>query len=345
MIYAIILAGGMGERFWPVSRENKPKQFHNIDAQSTMFQNTIGRVNRLIPAERIYVATNRKHRAIITGQLRKSNIPKQNLLFEPSPKNTLAPIGFISNHILKRDPQAIIVVLPSDHIIDKEDRFINVLKAATALAQKDFIITLGVRPTRPETGYGYIKLGPKIPKMPLIYRVEKFTEKPDIKKARVFLKSRNYLWNCGIFIFKAKTMMDEINRYAPGLWKKINKVRNLEYSAKIWNSLPSLSIDYGVMEHTKNAAVIVVNHGWTDIGNWLSFAELFKKDKSGNVLEGNVLDIGSRNIIVLSDEKLVATLGLKDIIVVNAGNATLVCGKNSAQDVKKIVSLLKKRKG
>jgi len=341
MIYALILAGGRGERFWPLSSENNPKQFHCLYSKSTSFQETIARIKGLIPADNIYVSANKQHRVILEKQLKQFAIPTKNIFFEASPKSTLAPVSFLSAAILSKDKNAVIVVLPSDHFIDDRKKFIKIIKKALNLAKKGYIVCLGKRPDHPETGFGYIKLGKKLLANPLAYEAEKFIEKPKKQVARRFVKMRQYLWNCGIFIFKAETLKEELKRYAKALYRNLKYADNKAGIAKIWHRLPSVSIDYGIMEKTRNAAVVCINHKWSDLGSWKSFGEIFKKDKFNNFFKGKVIDIGSKNTTVLTCDRQVATLGLNNIIIVNTKDALLVCAKDYAQDVKRIVSKLK----
>ncbi|MDD5044289.1 MAG: sugar phosphate nucleotidyltransferase [Candidatus Omnitrophica bacterium] len=343
MIYAVILAGGKGERFWPLSDENTPKQFHCLYSNLSMLQETIARVLPLVAPRNIYVSTNRQHRAILEKQLKKFSVPAKNIFFEASPKSTLAPVSFLSRAILSRDKGAVIAVFPSDHFIDDRKKLASTLRRAAGLAQKGYIVCLGKQPDYPQTGYGYIKLGREISSR--AYRVKKFIEKPAKDRARRFVRSKQYLWNCGIFIFKAETLMEELRRYAPGLYRNLKCADIHAGTKRIWDKLPSISIDYGIMERTKKAAVVRIDHLWSDVGDWKGFSEMFKKDKFNISFKGRVIDLDCKNTTILSSTNLstnpVAAIGLNNIIIVNTEDGLLVCAKDHAQDVKKIVPHLK----
>jgi len=342
MIYAIILAGGKGERLWPLSSQGLPKQFHCIYSNSTMLQETIERIIPLIEPKNIYITVNKSYYKVLAKQLINFAIPKGNIFFELSPKNTLAPIGFISARILAKDREGIIVVLPSDHFIDNATKFIISIKSAIELAKKGLVVCMGTRPKRPDTGYGYIKVGKKLMSQQPAYKVERFLEKPDKNKAKKLIASKKYLWNCGMFIFKAQTMIDELRYYAKALYSNLKYSNNNEKIKETWNKLPLVSIDCGIMERTKKAAVVCINYKWYDIGNWLSFRDIFKKDRNGNLHKGEVVDFKSKNTTVLTDDRPVLTLGLNNVIIVNANNAILACSNDCVQDIKKMVQMIRR---
>lgn len=351
MNYAIILAGGIGSRFWPLSSDLKPKQFLNICSNRPMIDESVTRISALIKKNNIYIATNKLHDKKIRIFLKNYQIPLKNVLFEPETKNTLAPIAFLSNKINKIDPDAVMVVLPCDHIIKQKYRFLKLLNKALDIAKQGYIVTLGVNPTRPNTGYGYIRIKSKIPASPAgrknqkikIYKVDRFIEKPNPREAKALLKDKRYYWNSGIFIFRAGMILEEVRRFKPDVIKIIIKMKNKQDLNYLWQKLPSISIDYAVMEKTKKMVLLPVNYSWIDIGSWQAVEEILKKNKDGNIFKGNCIDIGSKNSLVWSDRQLVATLGLDNIIIVNTKDALLVCSKDKSQDIKKIVQILKKK--
>jgi len=358
MNYAIILAGGIGSRFWPLSRESEPKQFLDIFSRKPMLEQTILRVSRLIDKKNIYIATNKTYRNKITNFSKKLDIPGQNILFEPIGKNTLAPIGLITRKIYDKDKEAVILVLPSDHYIKNESRFIKILTQAISVAKKGFIVTLGIVPDKPETGYGYIKINSKsLPtgqagkiRNSKVYKVERFIEKPALAKAKNFIKNKSYFWNSGMFVFRADIMLQEIKKFSPHNYGIINKIKENKSLNKLWKRFSSLSIDYAIMEKTYKMALIPADFGWSDLGSWQAIESLpagqagfTKKNKNGNIFKGCCVDIGSKNTLAWSSGRLLATVGLNNIIVVETKDALLVCAKDKTQQIKKLVKILKKK--
>jgi len=346
MNYAIVLAGGSGSRFWPLSRKQQPKQFLNLCSDQPMIDKTINRISRLIEKKNIYIATNKIYAKKIGACLAKMKIPRSNAFFEPQARNTFAPIALLTKKIYDLDKDAVVLVLPSDHYIKEEDKCLQAYKKAILAAQKGYIVTIGVSPAHPETGYGYIKVkqqNRKVSGAPA-YKVEKFLEKPKIELAKKFTRNKNYYWNAGMFIFKAQTLLEEIKRLLPADYKLLLKTKSLVHISGAWKKFLATSIDYAIMERTKRSALIPADFSWSDLGSWLALADLLPRDKAGNISRGNCIDIGSSNILAWSDKKLLTTLGLKDLIVVSTNDAVLVCAKDQSQDVKKLVETLKKRK-
>ncbi|MBU1124812.1 MAG: NTP transferase domain-containing protein [Candidatus Omnitrophica bacterium] len=343
MHYAIILAGGVGSRFWPLSRAFEPKQFLNLCSDKPMIEETIHRIEGLIRKENIYIATNQAYSEKIEGCITKLGVPRKNILFEPSTKNTFAPISALSALIYSKDTNAVISVLPCDHYIKFRHKFVRLLRKAASAAEKGPIITLGITPKRPETGYGYIKVSSKLGRRTTdFYKVERFVEKPDNRKARAYIKDKRYYWNSGIFVFRADTLLEEIRKFIPRIHPHLLKVDDMAALVRSWGILPAISIDYAIMEKTKRIALLPSEYGWLDLGSWQAVEETLKKDKNGNISRGDCVLLDTRNTLTWSDDHLVATIGLKDVIIVNARNALLVCAKDRAQDVKKVVELLKK---
>jgi len=338
MNYAIILAGGAGTRFWPLSRELEPKQFLNVCSIRPMIEESIDRINPLIKKDNIYIATSGNYEQKIRKCLRKSNVPSSNILLEPQSKNTFAPIAVLSKNIDNLDSDAVIVALPSDHFIKHNDRFLKLLSRGIEIARCGYIVSLGIPPRRPETGYGYIKTKSKINDF---YLIEKFIEKPNLIRAKKFIRDKRYYWNSGIFIFKPQVILEETKKFIPDIYNTVMQIKK-DFS-RLWQKLPSLSIDYAIMEKTKRMALLPADCGWIDLGSWEAIGELAKKDKNGNIFRGKHIDIGSKNTLVWSDKRLITTLGLNNIIIVDTEDALLVCRKDMSQDVKKVVGLLKKK--
>jgi mannose-1-phosphate guanylyltransferase len=346
MNYTIILAGGTGSRFWPLSRAMEPKQFLNVCSNKPMIEETVFRIGNLFKKENIYIATNKAYGKKIKAFVRTFRVPWGNILFEPEARNTLAPIGALSKQINNNDPQAVIVVLPSDHLIRDADKFRKALSRGIELAKDGDIVTLGINPDRPETGYGYIKIkakNRKIKKITDYCEVDRFVEKPDLVRAKRFIKDKRYYWNSGIFIFRSEVILSEIREFVPQAYKTIMKIKDKADINKLWPKLPNISFDYAIMQKTKKTVLLPAEYGWMDLGCWEAIETVVKKDSSGNVLKGNCIDIGSKNILVWSDKRLVATIGLENIIIVDTKDALLVCTKDKAQDVKKIVQALKEK--
>ncbi len=340
MNYAIILAGGTGTRFWPLSRELEPKQFLNVCSSKPMIEEAIDRISPLIRKENIYIATSRIYNQKIRKCLKRLNISSSNILFEPESKNTFAPIAVLSKNINNLDSDAVIVVLPSDHFIKYQNRFLKLLSRGIEIARSGYIVSLGIPPKRPETGYGYIKTKSKIKNF---YLIEKFIEKPNLIQAKKFIRDKRYYWNGGIFIFRPQVMLEEIKKFAPRVYKITIQIKNKKDFNRLWHRLPSISVDYAIMEKTKRIALLPADCGWMDLGSWEAIGEIAKKDKNGNIFQGKSIDIGSKDTLVWSGKRLVTTLGLDNIIIVDTEDALLVCRKDRSQDVKKAVRLLKQK--
>ena len=352
-MHAVIIAGGSGTRFWPKSRENLPKQLLNISGQETLIQNTVGRISPVIPVENIWVITNEQHAFETCYQLKKMGFPPSQLLTEPIARNTAAAIGYSAKILSQRNPDAIMAVFPADQVITTIEPFLKLLKQAETIANENHLVTLGIKPTSPETGYGYIKQGKAIEENS--FKVDRFIEKPDKLTAEKYLKEGSYYWNSGIFVWKVSTLLNEISLYLPKLHEQLEELTSntapikgkypyqklSESGKKIFHSLESVSIDHGVMEKSTNVAVLPAEIEWNDVGTWTSLAEISKNDSHGNVINGNVVSVENSDSIIQAENRLVAALGLKGIIVVDTPDALLVCPKERAQDVKKIVEQIK----
>ncbi len=344
MDYAVVLAGGKGSRFWPLSRESKPKQFLAIYSARPLIEETILRISPLIKRKNIYIATNKIHSQKIKDCLKAFGIPAENFFFEPAGRNTLGPIAFFASKIKNIHPQAVVAAIPSDHLIKDNKEYLKSLSRAIQLARDGFIVTVGIKPSRPETGYGYVKVNLQRQKHKSgdYYVVDKFIEKPNLKKAKRLIRDKRYFWNSGTFVFRADVMLDEIKNFSPGVYKTIMKMRSSKNIGELWPKLPSISLDYAVMEKTARAVLLPCDYGWLDLGHWKSMEEALQKDKAGNIFIGKkCIDVGSKSSLVWSDNRLIATVGLDNVIVVDTEDALLVCSKDRAQDVKEIVQLLK----
>lgn len=355
MNYAIILAGGIGSRFWPLSTAGEPKQFLSLYSHAPMIEETIRRVKGLIKKENIYIATNKIYKRSMKKYVMAYGLSWKNILLEPEGKNTFAPIAVLSEKINRMDKDAVIAVLPCDHFIKERGIFLKLLYGAINIAAKGKIVTLGIPPDRPETGYGYIKIksgsfskrnGAFVAGLrpeQKVYSVDRFIEKPDFATAKKFLRDKRYYWNGGIFIFRSSVILSEIMRLLPSVYKIVGKINDNNNPGRLWHKMPSTSIDYAVMENTRKIVVLVSCCGWKDMGSLERVAEVTKKDKNGNIFKGNCVDIDTSDTIVWSPDKLVATVGLNNLIIVNTEDALLVCSRDRAQEVRKIAEILKRR--
>ena len=356
-MYGVILAGGSGTRFWPISREQSPKQLQQFFGSGTMIQNTVQRLLPLISIENLYVGTHQQQALETLRQLDSFAFSPNHLLAEPCSKNTALAIGLMAKIVEEKDSEAIMAIFPADHVVSNAKKFSQALKKAEVLAQKGFLVTLGIPPTRPETGFGYLKQGLELEDAEDTYRVDRFEEKPDLSKAKKYLEQGTYFWNCGIFVWKASAILGELQQHAPDIHLQLETLMGclqissgkLDYlelnekGCKLFSSLPNISIDYAVMENSSNVVMIASDIGWNDVGSWNALDEVCEKDFKGNILTGNILAQDCSNSIVHGQNRLIATLGLKDTVVVDTQDALLVCSKERSQDVKKLVeSLIKK---
>jgi mannose-1-phosphate guanylyltransferase/mannose-6-phosphate isomerase len=354
-MYAVIMAGGSGTRFWPLSREKMPKQLLKIGGEDTLIRQTVGRVLPLIRMEDIFIVANRSLAESIGHQL-SSKFNRSwdgNFILEPEAKNTAPALGLAALHLERLDPESVMVVLSADHFIRNADVFLDLVRKAAEAARHGYLVTLGIKPDRPETGYGYIKSGKECRETGIegVCKVEAFVEKPDLDTAKEYVRNGRYYWNSGIFVWKTRTLLAEIEKYQPSLHHGLAEIRKnigtdgeTDAVKEVFKNIDSISIDYAVMERTDRAAVIPADIGWSDVGSWTALDDVSARDASGNIITGNVVDIGSRDSIIYAEKRLVATIGLKDAVVVDTPDATLVCTKEKAQDVKKVVEELKKRK-
>lgn len=347
-LYAVIMAGGKGTRFWPLSRETFPKQFLKIVGDRTLIQDTMHRLDGLVPPAHMLIVTTGAQRNIVQWQAGEV-LGHVNCVVEPMGKNTAPAIALASYKLHKLNPNAMLVVLPSDHFIADTAGFVATIRSALSLAAKGRIVTFGVQPDKPETGYGYIKAGGIIESGPG-YLVERFVEKPNLERALSYLKEGGYYWNSGMFLFRAADMIEELRTHMPALAAAFDRIahelgtaREEQALAEIYPTLPEDSIDYGVMEKSKRMVVVPARFPWSDIGSWSALDDVLDKDADGNVRVGNVVEIDSKDNIFFAGNKLVAAIGIRDMVVVDTADATLIMPKSDVQRVKDLVAKLKEQ--
>ena len=344
---ALIMAGGRGERFWPRSRKNLPKQFLSLTGDGrTMIQLTVERILPLVAMEDIFIATNKDYKELVKKQL--PNLPEENILCEPVGRNTAPCIGLGAVHIAKKYEDALMLVLPSDHLIKYNSMFVNTLREAYKIAEEGTnLVTLGITPDYPETGYGYIKFNPNESKGQA-FVVDRFVEKPTKEVAKEYLETEEYLWNSGMFVWKVSSILENMSLYMKetyeGLLRIKESIKTEEYEVvleKEFTVFHSESVDYGIMEKAKNIYTIPGTFGWDDVGSWLAVERIRKSNEFGNVVSGNIITVNSQNCIIEGSKKLIAAVGLEDLIVVDSEDAILICEKQSAGDIKKVLENLK----
>ena len=348
-ITAVIMAGGRGERFWPKSRNNFPKQFLSLTSDGeTMIQKTVSRLLPLVAYEDIFIVTNANYVSVVKEQL--PDIPVENILAEPMAKNTAPCIGFAAMVINKKYDDAIMLVLPSDHLIKYEDMYVDTLKQAIKVAKEGKnLVTIGVTPTYPETGYGYIKFAKHKDEQSIgVYEVEKFVEKPDIDTAKEYLASRKYLWNSGMFVWKISSIMHNFDKFLPEMKGGLQRIKDAvgtdSFEQVLYDSFESFnsdSIDFAIMEKADGIYTIPGSFGWDDVGSWLALERINQTDESGNYISGDVISIDTERSIVCGGKRLIAMVGVEDIIVVDTDDAILICSEDNTQDVKKVIENLK----
>lgn len=348
-IYAVIMAGGVGSRFWPRSKEKKPKQLIRIIGDNTMIQDTVKRLDGLVKKENIFVITNKIQKLRVIEQL--PAIPKENVIDEPFGKNTAACIGLASVLIKQKNNEAVIITLPSDHLIQDEDGFRNCLSSAAKFAfDSKGLVTIGITPNRPETGYGYIQFDENnIEKN--IYKVLTFAEKPNVATARRFLESGDFLWNSGIFIWRTDVILEQVKKFLPDLYDGLTKIEMAAGTndfekelVQVYGQLKSVSIDYGVMEKSDIVYLTKADFYWNDVGNWEAVYEISEKNEEGNAIVGDVYTTNTYGSYIFSPRKFSAVIGVENLIVINTNEALLICHRNNAQDVRQVVDYLKMNK-
>lgn len=345
-LFAVIMAGGVGSRFWPRSKKRTPKQLLKIFGEDTMIQATVNRLAGLVEKENIFVITNELQRAEVINQL--SDVPEENIIEEPFGRNTAACIGLASVIVKAKDNDAITIVLPADHIIKDEDKFKEVLENAAKYANDSKgLVTIGIQPTRPETGYGYIQIDDKAVSNN-IHKVLTFAEKPNYATALRFVESGDFLWNSGMFIWRADVILDEIKNLMPDLYEGLVEIENSLSSTNfkeklktVYAQLKKISIDYGIMEKSSKVFLTKGTFNWSDVGSWEEVYQLSEKNEAGNAAIGNVYTNMVNDSYIFSPNKVTAVIGLDNVIVINHGDTVLICRRDKAQDVKEIVDYLK----
>ena len=348
MTHAVILAGGWGERLWPMSTRRRPKQLLTLGGDRPLVAEALARVSDLISPETTLVLTSASLRDAILSAL--PGVPPDRVVGEPVGRNTAPAIALAAHVLVRTDPDAIMVVLPADHVVRDVDAFRETLGLALKAAGGErALVTLGVRPTRAETGYGYIRCGePSATDGVLL--VDRFVEKPDAQTARAYVEDGSYLWNSGMFVWRADRVLEEVARHLPDLWSALDAVSGspgsegfLEEVLRFYEAAPAISIDYGIMEHAANVLVVPAGFDWDDVGAWTALARVWGIDAAGNAASGEVVLLESADSVVYSEDGLVAVLGMEGVVVASTGDATLVCPKSMAGDVRRIVEELRKR--
>lgn len=348
-MYCLIMAGGRGTRFWPRSRGASPKQLIDIISEKTMIQETVARISPLVPPEKIIIVTGRDHAEDLILQV--PEIPADNIIIEPFGRNTAPCICLAALKVNAIDPDEDMIVLPADHFISDEEGFLASLRTASAAArQTDSLVTLGIKPTAPETGYGYIKCGEVAGVFDgqTFYRAEKFLEKPDLEKAKQFLSEGGFVWNSGMFIWKVSAALKAIETFLPDIFTRLGTVfkgTSIDETRlkDAFTAIDSISIDYGVMEKASNVITLKGDFGWNDIGSWSAVYDIAPKDADGNACRGRVVSVDAKNTMVYSPKKLVSIVGLDNVCVIESDDALLVCAMDRVQDVKKVVEKLEEQ--
>ncbi len=348
MLYGVVIAGGSGTRFWPESRKKRPKQLLRIDGDNSLLRATVDRILGLIPVERVMVVTVADQGRQILQEL--PELSPAGVILEPYGRNTAPCIALSAYKLAAMDPQAIMLVLPADHIIGNISKFLEAVEIGALIAEsREVLITFGIQPTRPETGYGYIRTGDHLDSQNYqgVYLVDQFVEKPDRPTAEAYLDSGKYLWNSGMFMWRASTIIRAFERHLPDIHMLMSQVSssfNTEDEADviegIYRNIQSVSIDNGIMEIADNVAVIPLDVAWNDVGSWPSLHEVWGSDSNGNSCKGHFVQLVSRNCVISASDKLVALVGVEDLIVVDTPDAILVCHKDAAQQIKKFQEIL-----
>ena len=348
-MYVVIMAGGPGTRLWPMSRQEKPKLFFNLISEHSLIQDTIDRFLRITPKEKIFISTNKKYIPLSKKQVK--SIPFANIVGEPAHRDTSSCIGLMTILINHYHPNAVIGIFPSDHYIEKEDKFLKIVQSAEKLVSRENkTVILGIKPTYPAIEYGYINISKELKSISghKVYQVNRFVEKPDTKTAQKYIKTGKYFWNAGMFFYPAKKMIQAFKKYMPESYKYLMKIQD-KLGTKDENKaieayypkLEKISIDYGIIEKLDDLLMIPADIGWNDIGNWSSLKDVISSDIEANVTRGNHIGVDTSGSLIYASKKPIATFGVKDMIVVDTDDIILICPKNKAADIKKMTNFLK----
>ena len=346
-VYAVVMAGGTGTRLWPLSTREKPKQVHSFLGDETLFQESVQRIRPLVGLDRVLVVAG----GHVVEELRRQEpcIPEANYVVEPAGRGTAPCIGLAAVHIAKRCPGAVMVVLTADHHIGDVEGFHSALRVAVNAAEEGHLVTLGIEPGEPSTGYGYIEHGGLVERVRglEVLRVKRFTEKPDMATAREMVTSGRYSWNSGMFVWRVDRILEELGLHMPGLYGRLSVIGDAvgspSYGESLeanWADVPRETIDYGVMEKAGDVVVVPVDIGWSDLGTWGSVMRLLPRDSDGNVVRGRHLGLDTRGSLIFGGDRLIATVGVRDLIVVDTGDALLICDRSQDQRVRDLVKML-----
>lgn len=353
--YALIMAGGGGTRLWPLSRKDKPKQMLKLVGDRTLFEVSVDRLMGLFPPDRILVVTSALQAAAFKEQV--PEIPAENFIIEPGPRDTAAAIGLSAAVLELRDPNAVMSVVTADHFIDHEARFLHILRVAQQVAENGYLVTLGIHPTFPSTGFGYIQQGDYLGTYEgrVVFEALSFKEKPDQKTAEKFISSEDHSWNSGMFIWRVADVLKEIERQMPQLHIALKKITEVwgspecqKVMEEVWSGLDKVSVDYGIMEKADKVAVIPAKGlGWNDVGSWNALYGVLEKDSDGNIVncDENVL-LDTKNTLIhqnAKEDRMIVTIGVENLVIVDTGDILLICNKDQAQDVRQVVDLLKEK--
>lgn len=346
--YAVIMAGGGGTRFWPLSRESKPKQFLNLTGQNAMINETMLRISSIFKSENLFIVTNLEQYETLK-EVALDSLLSANIISESSRKDTAVCIAYAAFKIFKRCGDGVMCVLPSDHYIKNEEKFNIILNKAIKYAeQHDELVTIGIKPVFPSTGYGYIKYNNS--KNDNVFKVEQFVEKPNYNTAKRYLENGEYLWNSGMFVWKVSTILNNFQRYLPKIYSAFKNVEQyfdteleMEKVSQVYSSLNGISIDYGIMERSDDVVVIEGEFGWSDVGSFDSLGSIINPDENLNIVQGNHLGFDTTECVILGNKRLISTIDINNLIIVDTDDVVLICNKKNAQDIKKMVNELKRK--